>query len=357
MKVHSLGLTAAAAAQSDLVQTGVWNVLRQRFYALALDRPSVADAEGWTDRDSGEIADAVDVLLRGMNVSRSSEDDGTRAWLGTLGDGDGRSAVLVHLDPDGGWRATACGPDDVQVSAMLTGVAAAFPAPKVDSSTPAIFVRFWALGSMGPISFQRRLDVTRWADARQNYPADVREQLDRLMSNGPPQSGGKLMLLHGPPGTGKTRVTESLADAWSSWCDVDFVTDADNFFGHAAYLISTMVMGADTDRWRLVVIEDAGEFLMAGRDDRPTQGLARLLNLADGMVGQGLKLLVLMTTNEDVDELHSAVVRPGRCLAQIGFVPFTHEESVAWLAAHESPRVDLEARERTLADLYAELQA
>jgi hypothetical protein len=35
------------------------------------------------------------------------------------------------------------------------------------------------------------------------------------------------------------------------------------------------------------------------------------------MVGQGLRLLVCLTTNEELWRLHPAVTRPGRCLAQI----------------------------------------
>ena len=61
------------------------------------------------------------------------------------------------------------------------------------------------------------------------------------------------------------------------------------------------------------------------------QSLARLLNVTDGIVGQGLHLLVAITTNEPVHELHPAVVRPGRCLAEI-FVPrLSRLEAARWL--------------------------
>lgn len=41
----------------------------------------------------------------------------------------------------------------------------------------------------------------------------------------------------------------------------------------------------------------------------------------DGLIGQGFNLLVLVTTNEPVGKLHPAVVRQGRCLAEIEFGP------------------------------------
>ncbi len=50
--------------------------------------------------------------------------------------------------------------------------------------------------------------------------------------------------------------------------------------------------------------------------------LGRLLN-TDGILGQGCNTLILLTTNERMDRLHPAVVRPGRCLAQIRFTRFS----------------------------------
>jgi hypothetical protein len=56
-----------------------------------------------------------------------------------------------------------------------------------------------------------------------------------------------------------------------------------------------------------------------------------LLNVADGMLGQGLNTLVLLTTNEEITRLHPAVVRPGRCLCLIEFDRFSNAEARAWL--------------------------
>ena len=41
------------------------------------------------------------------------------------------------------------------------------------------------------------------------------------------------------------------------------------------------------------------------------QGLSRLLNVSDGLLGEGLRAVVLVTTNEPLRRLHPAVVRPG----------------------------------------------
>ena len=79
------------------------------------------------------------------------------------------------------------------------------------------------------------------------------------------------------------------------------------------------------------------------------QALSRLLNLTDGLLGQGRNVLVGVTTNEDLERLHPAVVRPGRCLARIEVGPLTLTESVDWLGTSEG----VSREGATLAELYA----
>ena len=43
-------------------------------------------------------------------------------------------------------------------------------------------------------------------------------------------------------------------------------------------------------------------------------------------------MIVLVTTNDDLRQLHPAVSRPGRCLARVEFAAFTPEEAEQWLA-------------------------
>ena len=90
------------------------------------------------------------------------------------------------------------------------------------------------------------------------------------------------------------------------------------------------------ERWRLLVLEDTGELLTADAKARTGQGLSRFLNVVDGLIGQGLRIVVLVTTNEPLGSLHPAAARPGRCAASVEFVPFPAGEAREWLAAHGS---------------------
>lgn len=98
--------------------------------------------------------------------------------------------------------------------------------------------------------------------------------------------------------------------------------------------------------WRLVIAEDAENYIGADARRRAGWALIRLLNLTDGLFGQGLDVLVLITTNEDVGRLHPAVLRAGRCLARTESTAFSTPEARAWLG-RDTVRGPI-----TLADLH-----
>src|SRR2546430_11585096 len=83
--------------------------------------------------------------------------------------------------------------------------------------------------------------------------------------------------------------------------------------------------------WRLLLLEDCDELIHGSAKRATGQGLSRLLNLTDGMLGQGRDVLVAITTNEDLSLLHPAVVRPGRCLAQLEIGRLPRDEALGWL--------------------------
>jgi hypothetical protein len=125
----------------------------------------------------------------------------------------------------------------------------------------------------------------------------------------------------------------------------------------AIRLGSTELVEGDGDRratekgWKLLMLEDTGELLTADARALIGQGLSRFLNVVDGLIGQGLRVLVLVTTNEEIRTLHPAVARPGRCAANVDFLPLSIEEAAGWLSRHD---VDASvAGPTTLASLYA----
>lgn len=216
--------------------------------------------------------------------------------------------------------------------------------PEPDAGS--IAVRVWHHEGEGGRSADRQIEASAWTAIEQNYPSASRPSIGRLMQFVRPVGVGKLILWHGPPGTGKTTALRALMRTWAPWCQPQYIADPEQFFGKPAYMAQVLTTapnpmvgpalhraGQPESVWRLVIAEDADEYLRASARRDTGAALGRLLNLADGILGQGMNVLVLLTTNEEVARLHPAIVRPGRCLAAVEFPPFPAQEAARWLQA------------------------
>lgn len=235
--------------------------------------------------------------------------------------------------------------------------------PEPDQMTGKVKVRFWYNTNSGPRNVVRQIAVPSWETIKNNYEAETFKQLKFLIEEYKASTGGQLIIMSGIPGTGKSYYLRSLLHSWQDWCTADYVLDPENLFGGSQGYFADVVLrdsydeefqetGDDTGKWKLIILEDSGELLVPDAKDRVGQALSRLLNLVDGLIGQGLRVLVLITTNEDFDRLHSAVARDGRCAAAIQFNALPRTQAEAWMNG-SAPKLPEGKEKFTLAELYA----
>lgn len=248
--------------------------------------------------------------------------------------GDGWTLQFVRWHNRAGMaNVTAVTP---QLAEEIARTAARNVSRRIKADDDTVRMGFWHHANVAQRQV-RAIEGAPWETIRRNYAHAVARQIDQVMSVTSQDVAGRLLLLHGPPGTGKTSALRSLGLAWQSWCRIDCVLDPERLFADPGYLMQ-VVMGAeqhgsgkDARKWRLLILEDCDELVRGTAKDATGQALSRLLNLTDGLLGQGQNVLVAITTNEELGRLHPAVVRPGRCLAQIEVGPLPQEEAAAWL--------------------------
>jgi SpoVK/Ycf46/Vps4 family AAA+-type ATPase len=99
----------------------------------------------------------------------------------------------------------------------------------------------------------------------------------------------------------------------------------------------------DKGKPTILILEDADDALIA-RDQNlgAKASLAAMLNLSDGILGAVLDLRIIATTNQKIENVDNAILRPGRLLERMGLSEntsrfywphFTHDQKNAPLHA------------------------
>jgi hypothetical protein len=210
-----------------------------------------------------------------------------------------------------------------------------------------------SIATEGPVA--ERVVVERAApltdeDLRLNYGDDFPEWEQQWLSRVRKSASG-LTILHGPPGTGKTSFLRALMNRLLSSTVFYYVPISEAEMLSSPRFVNFWIAQSrrHKSKLKIAILEDA-EDLLRPREDGTREKVSNLLNIADGLLGDHLRLHLVTTTNAPISQLDPAVVRPGRLVGDRAFRRLTRAEAARLAAAKQLALPDADTV--SLAELY-----
>jgi hypothetical protein len=273
----------------------------------------------------------------------------TKRWAGVCSDetfvSDSGVAYIRHG-----------GEDDVDVkiySCDLTAIKSVEAyVESVDDPKPPSGSVFMACSRKGEIVF-RPIGAERSELEPQNYRSDVIEDYDYIkenLSNSNPN--GRISILDGVPGTGKTYLVRSLVTSSANVTFVLVPSDmVESLVGPSLITALMQLKDSYEDSPICLIVEDADKYLVPRASDN-VSAISTILNLSDGILGSIIDIRIVCTTNAEIDRVDPAILRPGRLCRRVEVGRLDSDQSSAIYERLTSKPNHYKSGFRTLAEIY-----
>jgi ATP-dependent 26S proteasome regulatory subunit len=147
----------------------------------------------------------------------------------------------------------------------------------------------------------------------ENYTPGVRDAFKRISKELVDEvPRGRLSVISGPPGTGKTYLIRGLLRNVKRAVFVVVPQQALAALLDPSGMAALVEFRAEMDEDPIVLILEDADDALAPRREGDTSTISSLLNLGDGIIGSAIDVRVVATTNRDHQEFDTAILRPGR---------------------------------------------
>lgn len=156
-------------------------------------------------------------------------------------------------------------------------------------------------------------------------------------------SSASILLLIGPPGTGKTTFIRGLLQH----SEASAIVSYDSNVLEKDYVFANFIEGEKN----VLVLEDADMFLKARAEGNTM--MHKFLNVGDGLVTTRNKKLIFSTNLPSIRDIDPALIRPGRCYDILHFEELTQTEAEK-LATKVGTKLNRERESWSIADVFFE---
>lgn len=199
----------------------------------------------------------------------------------------------------------------------------------------------------------KKLELKPFSYQEDDYPIVCHKPIKKLiadLSSTTITNKGRLNILLGEPGTGKTSLIKAISNL-KNMTVLNVPSKMAPDLSNPSFLPALMTLAKDKPLFT-IVIED-GDNLLLKRNAQNNDLASILLNFTSGMIGDSLNVKVVVTANLQRNELDPAFLRFGRLGNIIDVPAFSEEEAKAWATRNAYAEPDSIVGSHTLADLYS----